>query len=578
MSILMAERLSHVKMVQRLWQNLRCSSVVATALQRPYAHIQRGHFGKVEGSDLSAFESMLSSGGVITSQEDVERYNIGKLPPTRFTKNNFKGNNIPSKEYLIGHLRLTKSDWMRKFRGQGVVVLRPRTTEEVSAIMRYCNEKRLAVCTQGGNTGLVGGGVPLHDEVILSTELMKNVVSLDKVSRILTCQAGCVLENLNTYLSEYDLMMPLDLGAKGSCHIGGNIATNAGGLRFLRYGSLHGTVLGMEVVLADGTILNTLSGLRKDNTGYDLKQLFIGSEGTLGVITSVAIEAVQKPSATNVAFLSCNTYENVQETFHSAKRDLGEILSAFEFLDDEAMVCTSSNLELANPLDDPSPFYVLIETHGSVQEHDMAKLEAFLERVMEANTVVNGIVAQDTTQATALWGVRERITEALQKDGAVYKYDVSLPLPTLYSLVDAMRSRVKNIATRCVGYGHVGDGNLHLNITSPEPNDQLLEAIEPFVYEFTAGHSGSISAEHGLGLMKAHHIHYSKSPEAITLMKQFKGVLDPHGILNPYKTVADTDRDTMVGGWLEMVRNSLNRIVPVHEYLQQQQPGQTGAD
>ncbi|EGD78013.1 D-2-hydroxyglutarate dehydrogenase [Salpingoeca rosetta] len=482
----------------------RFASTLLTAQQKPYTHIQRGNFNQVEGEDLAVFERILTSSGVITDHADVDRYN---------------------------------QDWMGKFRGQSTVVLRPKSTEEVAAVLRHCHQRRLAVSTQGGNTGLVGGSVPLFDEIILSTELMNDIISLDDVSRILTCQAGCVLEQLNTYLEPHDLMMPLDLGAKGSCHIGGNVATNAGGLRFLRYGSLHGTVLGLEAVLADGTVLNTLSGLRKDNTGYDLKQLFIGSEGTLGVVTGVAIEAVQRPAATNVAFLACNSYEQLQHTFQAAKHHLGEILSAFEFLDEGSMDCTTANLGLSSPLQTPAPFYILIETHGSVQEHDFAKLEGFLETVMSDELVVDGTVAQDAGQASALWGIRERITEALQHDGTVYKYDVSLPLPVLYSLVNEMRSRVASVATRCVGYGHVGDGNLHLNITSSEPNEELFGLIEPFVYEFTAKHRGSISAEHGLGVMKPHHIHYSKPAEAIHLMKQIKALMDPHGILNPYKTI-----------------------------------------
>eukprot|EP00043_Microstomoeca_roanoka_P006592 m.64117 g.64117 ORF g.64117 m.64117 type:complete len:499 (-) comp13477_c0_seq2:97-1593(-) len=487
-----------------LYTRMRALSSL-TSTQGPYRAIKRRPFARVEDADISHFERILS-GRVLTDANDVDFYN---------------------------------QDWMRKFKGQSTVVLRPKTTEEVSAVLRYCNERRLAISTQGGNTGLVGGSVPLFDEIILTTELMNNIISLDEVSRILTCQSGCVLERLNEYLGARNLMMPLDLGAKGSCHIGGNVSTNAGGLRFLRYGSLHGSVLGLEAVLADGTVLNTLSGLRKDNTGYDLKQLFIGSEGTLGVVTAVAIEAVQKPAAVNVAFLACPSYEHVQKTFMAAKELLGEVLSAFEFLDNEAMICTTANLGLSSPLPEAAPFYVLIETHGSVQEHDFAKLEMFLEKVMSEEIVADGTVAQDSAQALALWEIRERITEALQVDGTVYKYDVSLPLPVLYSLVEAMRSRVIDMATRCVGYGHVGDGNLHLNITSSTRNDKLFEAIEPFVYEFTAKHHGSISAEHGLGLMKPKHMHYSKSPAAIALMQQIKAVMDPNGILNPYKTLPD---------------------------------------
>ncbi|EDQ89466.1 uncharacterized protein MONBRDRAFT_25135 [Monosiga brevicollis MX1] len=428
---------------------------------------------------------------------------------------------------------------MNKFRGQTAAVLRPRSTEEVSAIMRYCHERKLAVTPQGGNTGLVGGSVPLHDELILSTSLMNQVYGIDAVARTLTCQAGCVLETLNAALAEHDLMMPLDLGAKGSCQIGGNISSNAGGLRFLRYGSLHGSVLGLKAVLPNGDVIDTMKGLRKDNTGYDLKQLFIGSEGTLGIITEVLMGVVQKPSAVNVAFLACPGYDQVQQTLVAAQKGLGEILSAFEFLDHEGMRCVNETVDVPNPFDSTAPFYVLVETHGSNSEHDYAKLEAFLENAMETGCVVDGVVAQDATQAAALWQVRERITEGLQHDGVVYKYDISLPVQHLYSLVEAMRPRVADLATRCVGFGHLGDGNLHLNITSPTASEELFAQIEPFVYEFTREHRGSISAEHGLGLMKARHIHYSQPAANVTLMRQLKGLLDPHGLLNPYKTVEE---------------------------------------
>ncbi|XP_057189163.1 D-2-hydroxyglutarate dehydrogenase, mitochondrial isoform X2 [Triplophysa rosa] len=247
-------------------------------------------------------------------------------------------------------LKSSNTDWLKSVQGHSEVLLRPKTTEEVSHILRYCNERNLAVCPQGGNTGLVGGSVPVFDEIILSTSLMNQVLTFDSISGILTCQAGCVLENLSQYLEEKDFIMPLDLGAKGSCHIGGNVATNAGGLRLLRYGSLRGTVLGVEVVLADGRVLNCLATLRKDNTGYDLKQLFIGSEGTLGVITAVSILCPRKPKAVNVAFLGCSSFQHLLETFQCCRGMLGEILSAFEFLDASCMKLLETHLKLTNPI------------------------------------------------------------------------------------------------------------------------------------------------------------------------------------------------------------------------------------
>ncbi|XP_038273123.1 D-2-hydroxyglutarate dehydrogenase, mitochondrial isoform X2 [Dermochelys coriacea] len=416
------------------------------------------------------------------------------------------------------------------------MLLRPRTAAEVSEILRYCNKRNLAVNPQGGNTGLVGGSVPVFDEIILSTALMNQVISFNSVSGILVCQAGCILENLNKYLEELDFVMPLDLGAKGSCHIGGNVATNAGGLRLLRYGSLRGTVLGLEVVLADGSILNCLASLRKDNTGYDLKQLFIGSEGTLGVITAVSILCPRKPKSVNLAFLGCQSFSQVLETFTTCKGMLGEILSAYEFMDDKCMKLVESHLKLSKPVTG-SPFYILIETSGSNSAHDEEKLNNFLERVMVSGLVTDGTVATEDKKIKILWSLRERITEALTHDGCVYKYDISLPVERLYDLVIDTRARLGKTAKNVVGYGHLGDGNLHLNITAESYSHSLLDAIEPFVYKWTAQYNGSISAEHGLGFKKKHYIQYSKPQEAVLLMQQIKAILDPKGILNPYKTL-----------------------------------------
>ncbi|XP_045414721.1 D-2-hydroxyglutarate dehydrogenase, mitochondrial isoform X3 [Lemur catta] len=363
-----------------------------------------------------------------------------------------------------------------------------------------------------------------------------NVDWLRTVRGTLVCQAGCVLEQLSRHVEERGFVMPLDLGAKGSCHIGGNVATNAGGLRFLRYGSLHGTVLGLEVVLADGTVLNCLTSLRKDNTGYDLKQLFIGSEGTLGVITAVSILCPPKPKAVSVAFLGCPSFAEVLRTFCTCKGMLGEILSAFEFMDAECMQLVGRHLHLARPVQE-SPFYVLIETSGSHAGHDAEKLGSFLEHALGSGLVTDGTLATDQRRVKMLWALRERITEALSLDGYVYKYDLSLPVERLYDLVTSLRARLGPRAKHVVGYGHLGDGNLHLNVTAEAFSEPLLAALEPHVYEWTAAQRGSVSAEHGVGFKKRDALGYSKPPTALRLMCQLKALLDPKGILNPYKTL-----------------------------------------
>ncbi|XP_073711315.1 D-2-hydroxyglutarate dehydrogenase, mitochondrial isoform X4 [Misgurnus anguillicaudatus] len=422
-------------------------------------------FSRVTQDDLSFFTKLLP-GRTITDPDLLKSYNI---------------------------------DWLKSVQGHSEVLLRPKTTEEVSQIIKYCDEHNLAVCPQGGNTGMVGGSVPVFDEIILSTSLMNQVITFDSISGILTCQAGCVLENLSQYLDEKDFIMPLDLGAKGSCHIGGNVATNAGGLRLLRYGSLRGTVLGLEVVLADGRVLNCLATLRKDNTGYDLKQIFIGSEGTLGVITAVSILCPRKPKAINVAFLGCNSFQHLLETFQCCKVMLGEILSAFEFLDASCMKLLEKHLKLSNPIGE-CEFYIVIETAGSNATHDDEKLHNFLEEVMMSSLVTDGTVATEAAKIKALWSLRLRVSEALTHDGYTYKYDISLPVEKIYDLVKDMRGHLGDMAKNVVGYGHVGDGNLHLDITSTGKDPALQAAIEPYVYEWTSKWKGSISAEHGLRL------------------------------------------------------------------------------
>lgn len=488
--------------------------------------------------DKAFFQRLLRAENVLTDADDTETYTV---------------------------------DWLKKYKAASShqMVLRPKTTEQVSAILKYCNERRLPVVPQGGNTGLVGGSVPIHDEIVVSTSAMNSVISFDEVSGILVCEAGCVLENLDNYVAKHGYMMPLDLGAKGTCQIGGNVSANAGGLRLLRYGSLHGTVLGVEAVLADGTVIDCLSKMRKDNTGYDLKQLFIGSEGTLGLVTKVSILTPPRSSSVNVALLGCEDFAAVQKAFVEAKKHLGEVLSAIEFFDRQSLDMVLSQQDwVKDPLESSCPFYVLIETSGSNTSHDMEKLESYLEDVMGAGVVVDGTVAQDAAQGRKLFMIREDITVALSSRGYVYKYDISLPMEQYYKIVEETREKVEPLGAKVVGYGHLGDSNLHLNISTLAEDDKVFKELEPYVFEWTctftmcdygyrspclhvltypllafddrtAKYRGSISAEHGIGTHKPSFLHLSKSANAIKLMKQMKNMMDPKGILNPYKVLPD---------------------------------------
>lgn len=474
-------------------------------------------YKRLESSDIDKFKSILQDDNAILQEaSDLEFYN---------------------------------EDWMRKYRGQSQLVLKPKTTEQVSQIIKYCNEQKLAVVPQGGNTGLVGGSIPVFDEIILSLASMNKIRSFDPVSGNLKCDAGLILENADNFLAENGYIFPLDLGAKGSCHVGGVVATNAGGLRLLRYGSLHGSVLGLEAVLPDGTIYDSMHSLRKDNTGYDLKQLFIGSEGTIGIITGVSILCPARPQVFNVAFLAVNSFEAVQKVFVGARKELSEILSAFEFMDGRSQALAERHLGADHPIESGKyPFYILIETSGSSKEHDDEKLETFLGNAMEEGLVDDGIIAQDETQLKNLWAWREQVPEASTIGGGVYKYDVSLPLKDLYGLVEAVNERLDVEGLRdtedsskpvvdAIGYGHLGDGNLHLNVAVREYSKVVENVLEPFVYEWISSKNGSISAEHGLGFQKKNYIGYSKSDTEIAMIKQIKNHYDPSGILNPYKYV-----------------------------------------
>ncbi|PWN49071.1 hypothetical protein IE53DRAFT_388724 [Violaceomyces palustris] len=495
--------------------------------------VRSNHYAKLTPADVGEFCKMLSGPSSVLTTIQPE----GADPSFRTVD--------PSELDTFNH------DWMNKYHGKSQLVLKPKTTEEVSKIMRYCNEKNLAVVPQGGNTGLVGGGVPVFDEVIVTLAGLNKIRSFDEVAGTLVCDAGCVLEALDNHVAEKGYMMPLDLGAKGSCHIGGNVATNAGGLRYLRYGSLHGNVLGLEVVLPDGRILENLSTLRKDNTGFDLKQLFIGSEGTIGLITGVSIITPRRSSAMNVAVFALETYEDVQKVFTQVKTHCGEILSAFEFFDQESfdVVQKHATAHVRDPFEARHPFYVLIETSGSNKDHDDEKLQVLLEDLMESGLISDGVLAQDETQVQALWSLRESVPEAAGKMGKVFKYDLSMPVSKMYDLVRDMRKRFedhsiysrdfdqgKPVGAVC-GYGHIGDGNLHINIVANSYDPEVEKVIEPFIYEWTSNVKGSISAEHGLGLMKAQKIGYSKDPTSIEFMKKIKDLFDPKKILNPYKYI-----------------------------------------
>lgn len=427
-------------------------------------------------------------------------------------------------------------DWMKKFSGQTRLVLRPSTTELLSKLLQYCNQHKLAVVPQSGNTGLVGGSIPMYDEIIISVNRLNKIINIDEMSGICTFESGVILEAAQNKLDEHGLLFPLDLGAKGSCMIGGVVSTNAGGLRFLRYGSLHGSVLGMKVVLPTGEIMNLSNELRKDNTGYDLKQLFIGGEGTLGIISELNVLCARKPLSVQTCFLGVNSFDNVLQVMQRARTEMSDIVSAIEFQDKAALeIVIKTDSSHTNPFDSNYNYYVLIETHGSNTQHDNEKLQTFLSNCFESQLIVDGTIAESVDQTSNLWKFRENITESLSKHGFVYKYDISLPVKIMYSAVDLMKERLNKYDVQVYGYGHLGDGNLHLNIVSKKFDQNILDDIEPYLFEWVHSKRGSISAEHGLGQTKNKYLHLAKSDSVIQWMKQLKSLFDPNHILNPYK-------------------------------------------
>eukprot|EP01029_Cantina_marsupialis_P001500 TRINITY_DN11281_c0_g1_i1.p1 TRINITY_DN11281_c0_g1~~TRINITY_DN11281_c0_g1_i1.p1 ORF type:complete len:492 (-),score=183.90 TRINITY_DN11281_c0_g1_i1:389-1864(-) len=459
--------------------------------------------GSVSMADIDLFKSYLGENNVITDPDE---------------------------------LRSANTDWMKQYFGNSPVILRPKTTAQVSAIMRHCDSVGLKVVPQGGNTGLVGGSVPVADEVILSMSNMRDIISFDENSGIVVCDAGCILQNVDDWLREKDHIFPLDLGAKGSCHVGGVVATNAGGLRLLRYGSLHGSVMGLEVVKADGTVLDLLKELRKDNTGYDMKQLFIGSEGTLGVITKVAVACPAKSNSVQLAMLACPSFDAVRKVVKKARTDLGEILSAVEFLENCCLEMEIEQLGVRSPFESKSAYYMMIESSGSNNDHDVEKMSTFLEEVMEEGLVEDGTLAQSEQAFHELWALREDITLGLAAKGHMYKHDVSLPMQSMADVLEAVREKLDGKA-EVFGYGHLGDGNLHLNAVTSEYEPGVKKIIDDQLYSMIADLGGSVSAEHGIGQMKVNKIQLSKSQEVLRSMADVKKVMDPNNTLNPGKVI-----------------------------------------
>ncbi|TFY96440.1 FAD-binding oxidoreductase [Ramlibacter rhizophilus] len=448
-----------------------------------------------------------------------------------------------------GDLSAYEVDWRKRAHGKALAVVRPGSTGEAAAVVRACAQAGVAMVPQGGNTGLVVGATPDESgtQVVLSLQRMTAVRELDAANMTVTVEAGCVLQSLQEHARNAGFLFPLSLAAEGSCTIGGNLATNAGGTQVLRYGNARDLCLGLEVVTPAGEVWDGLSGLRKDNTGYDLRDLFIGSEGTLGLITAATLKLYPLPAATLTAWAAVPSMQAAVQLLGLARRHLGAGLTGFEVMGQFALGLVARHFpQMRVPFVQDSPWCVLLENADHESEaHARGQFETLLERALEEGCVTDAVVAENIAQARQLWHVRESIPLAQAEEGLNIKHDISLPIsriPAYCEETDALLLR-EIAGVRLVNFGHLGDGNLHYNVQAPEGGDAATflrereEAVNALVYDQVRRHGGSISAEHGVGSLKVDSLPDYKSPVALGMMRAIKGGLDPRNLMNPGRVV-----------------------------------------
>lgn len=437
---------------------------------------------------------------------------------------------------LIGEDVTARSDTWPPVGGcQAMAIVRPVSTQEVSQVLKLCHTAGQNVVTHGGLTGLVGGAIAGKEDIVLSLERMNTIEAVDTINRTVIVEAGVPLQKLHEVAEEADLLFPLDLGARGSCTIGGNISTNAGGNSVIRYGMMREQLLGVEAVLADGTIISSLNGVIKNNTGYDLKQLFVGSEGTLGIVTRAVLRLRPLPRSCNTALVAIDHFDQVAGFLRSMDAALGGTLSAFEVLwNDFYQTVVGDESVHIPPLDSSHNFYVLLESTGGHQESDRLRFEGALEEAFESELIVDAVIAQSKQQRQDLWAIRDDIVGLTAKLSPPILFDVSLGIPKMDGFVAGVRQQLTDRwpDSKMVAFGHLGDGNIHLIVTVGSHAPSEVHAVESIIYEALGRCQGIISAEHGIGLEKREFLKHSRSAEEIALMKTLKQALDPKGILN----------------------------------------------
>jgi FAD/FMN-containing dehydrogenase len=430
-------------------------------------------------------------------------------------------------------------DWSGLPGQRPLALVRPRTTAEVATAMRLCHAAGVAVVPQGGLTGLVGASIAGPAEVALSLERMTGVEEIDAATATMTVKSGTPLEVIQNAAADADMFFALDLGARGSCAIGGNVSTNAGGNRVIRYGMTRDMVLGLEAVLPDGTVITSLNKLIKNNAGYDLKHLFIGSEGTLGIVTRVVLRLYPRPGSIAAAFCGLADYEAVVRLLKAARAGLGATLSAFEVMWHEFYDCmTTKATGVRAPLTGRHRLYVLMEAHGAT-EADGERLESFLGTMLEQGVIEDAAVAHNTAQIKAFWAIRDAVAEYTTMIGPMVGFDLGLVVNRMDDYVQECRKRVAARWPTAIGhyYGHIGDGNIHVNVHVPGADPQPKDEVNDLVYGLVREMGGTVSAEHGIGVTKRKYLPYTRSPEELALMAVIKRAVDPKNILNPGKVI-----------------------------------------
>jgi len=439
-------------------------------------------------------------------------------------------------------------DHRKLYHGATALVLRPDSTEQVAAIMKLCNEARIGVVPVGGNTSYCGGATPSSDgsQIVLSLARMRRVRTLDPANYTMIAEAGCVLAEIQAAAASVDRLFPMSLGSEGSCQLGGNLSTNAGGTAVLRYGMMRDLVLGLEVVLPDGRVLDGLKPLRKDNTGYDLRDLFIGAEGTLGIITAAACKLFSRPAWALTAFVGVPDPHAAVTLLSRLRTFTSDAVTTFELIPRIALDLVLQHIQsTSDPLDRPHPWYVLVEIGmGRSAAAARESIEAELASAMEAGEITDAAIAASEAQREMFWRLRESIPPAQTREGASIKHDISVTTSELPRFIVEGGAAVAQLApdARLVSYGHLGDGNLHFNLSPARGGDneeflRLAPQVNRAVHDLVARYGGSFSAEHGIGQLKRGELLRYKNPVAIELMRSIKQAVDPHGIMNPGKVL-----------------------------------------